>query len=402
MNVIIAKSVARGKVAAPPSKSYAHRLLVCAALARGESVIRGVSASGDMAATLDCMEALGAHCERTGDAVRVRGAKRGAGAKAVFPCRESGSTLRFFIPLAPIFNEKGLFTGTERLMERGAGIYGELLPKMGATVEKSADGIRVFGTLKPGEYRLPGNVSSQFVSGLMFALPLLDGDSVIHVTPPVESRAYIDITLDALKSCGVMILETEENVFSVRGGQEYGAMDRAAEGDWSNAAFLLALNELGGDVEVTGLDTESLQGDRTCLALFEKLRKGGDGIDISGCPDLGPVLFALAAAGNGGRFTGIRRLRIKESDRAAAMAGELRKFGIDMRVTENDATVSGGGLHAPDAVLSGHNDHRIVMALSVLSTMTGGVIEGAEAVNKSYPDFFKTLCGLGVEMKNEI
>jgi 3-phosphoshikimate 1-carboxyvinyltransferase len=232
------------------------------------------------------------------------------------------------------------------------------------------------------------------VSGLLFALPTLEGDSVIRLRPPVESRSYIDMTMAALRAFGVETSWLDRVTIAVPGRQVYAWRSAVTvEGDWSNAAFFLALG-----LDVTGLDPESLQGDRVCTEYFAALRRGPAELDIADCPDLGPVLMAYAAAHRGGVFTGTRRLRMKESDRGWAMAEELAKFGIRVDVEENRIAVS-GGLHAPTETLDGHNDHRIVMSLAVLCTRTGGTIAGAEAVKKSFPDFFERLQDCKIEME---
>ena len=232
---------------------------------------------------------------------------------------------------------------------------------------------------------------------LLFALPLLDGDSEIKILPPVESKPYIDMTVAALREFGIMI-ENNDNVYKIKGGQRYAPTDVTVEGDCSNAAFFEALNYTGSNVTVEGLREDSLQGDSIYKILFKKIKNGDSPIDIADCPDLGPILFAVAAVCGGARFIGTRRLKIKESDRAVAMKQELSKLGISIDVGENEVTVHGGRLHAPTEPLGGHGDHRIVMALSVLLTVTGGVISGAQAVNKSFPDFFDRLTDLGVEL----
>lgn len=415
MRAIIKPSCLSGSVYAPPSKSYAHRMIICAALADGYGTIREISESEDMLATIDCIKALGADCRLTGDKLDVKGIYsagaesntwRRSGQSIVFPCRESGSTLRFFIPIATALFDSCIFKGTERLMERGIGVYEHIFEKQGIDCRRVSDGIYINGRIKSGVYEIPGNISSQFVSGLLFALPLLDGQSIIRVLPPVESRAYIDITIQVLKKYGITVEEPEPNTFAVAGGQHYHHTYANVEGDWSNAANLFALNAvgLGKSIEISGLSDESLQGDRICKKYFRELDNKGSVTDISNCPDLGPILFAVAAAKHGGTFTGTRRLRIKESDRATAMADELEKFGIKATVGENSVTVNAGELHSPKSVLCGHNDHRIVMALSVLACIVGGEISGAEAVKKSFPDFFEVLKALGaeVELKDEI
>lgn len=398
MKVEIRPGSARGTVAAPPSKSYAHRLILCAALAQGTSTVRGVSQSEDMGATLDCISSLGARYQLDGDVLTVRGASGPLAQNACFPCRESGSTLRFFLPLALVKGSGAVFTGTRRLMERGVSVYETLFAKKNISLQKSSESLTVSGRLTPGRYTLRGDVSSQFVTGLLFALPLLDGQSVLQVLQPVESRPYIDITLDAMKAFGATVTEAPENTFHIPGGQTYRPMDVTVEGDWSNAAALLALNELGGDVTVTGLHTDSLQGDRICVEYLRRLSAPEAVLDLSGCPDLGPVLFAVAAANHGAVFTGTRRLKIKESDRAQVMAEELKKFGVFAEVGENTVKIPDGGIKKPDTVLCGHNDHRVIMALSLLASQVGGVIDEAEAVRKSYPDFFRDLKRLGLEV----
>ena len=398
MRVHIKPSTVRGSIAAPPSKSMGHRLLICAALSNGSCTVRGISDSQDMLATLDCLSALGMTYTQDGDVLTVHGIQASPTDTVTLPCRESGSTLRFLIPPALHLSHSACFIGSDRLMERGVGVYEDLFSQKNISVKKAADGLHISGRLTPGDYTLPGNVSSQFVSGLLFALPLLDGNSTIRVLPPVESRAYIDMTVDAMKAFGIAVTEPCANTFVIGGNQAYRPVDTTVEGDWSNGAFLYALRTLGHPVDVSGLKADSLQGDKICVDLLEQLRNGRPTIDISGCPDLGPVLFAVAAACHGATFTGTRRLQIKESDRARAMAEELAKMGIRVDVGDNTATVYGGTLTAPTEELCGHNDHRIVMALSVLLSRVGGAITEAEAVQKSYPDFFRVLEERGLEV----
>lgn len=399
MKLHILPGRAHGTVAAPPSKSAAHRLLLAAALARGESRIHGISESEDMRATLGCLPALGATFSREGTTVTVSGGGEPPAVRR-FPCGESGSTLRFCIPLA-LTGGKAVFEGTERLFARGIGVYETAFAGKGILMEKAAKRITLRGVLPPGDYEIPGNVSSQFATGLLFALPRLAGESTLTVRPPVESRPYIDLTTDVLGHFGVTVHETAPGVFQIPGGQFYMPGEHTAEGDWSNAAPLLALTELGGNVCVTGLDGNSRQGDRVFPELAEKLRTPGAEIDVSACPDLAPVLFALAALQHGGDFTGTARLRIKESDRAGSMKEELARCGVRVEIGENRVTVSGGA-HAPQTPFSAHNDHRIVMALSLLCARFGGEIEGAEALNKSYPTYAADLRRLGLEVQDEV
>lgn len=400
MKVRINPSLARGRVQAPPSKSMAHRLLICAGLCAGEeSMIQGLELSEDVSATIDCMRAMGADCRIRGNCAYVRGVDPRSSKKgSLLACRESGSTLRFFIPLALLCGEELLFSGSEKLMSRPLGVYETLCTRRGLVFEKK-DMLKVCGPLTSGLYVLPGDVSSQFVSGLLFALPLLEGDSEIRLTPPVESRSYIDLTLAALKYFGVNAYWDGETTIRIPGGQKYRAGKVQVEGDYSNAAFLSALDMMGGQLEVCGLPEDSLQGDRVYLKYFEAIKEGFARISLADCPDLGPILFALAAANKGAEFTNTRRLRIKESDRAQAMAQELEKFGSRVIVEEDRVTVLPGKITAPEQSLFGHNDHRIVMSMAVLLTRFGGIIDGAQAVRKSYPGFFETIAALGVDLE---
>ena len=399
MRVEIRPSRACGTVTAPPSKSMAHRLLICAGLAEGESVVRLIAFSQDVKATIACLRALGAEIRTDGDTVYVKGVdvRKPLGSSATLPCNECGSTLRFFTPLCMLSGEERVLTGSAYLMKRPMTVYEKLAQEQGIRFVKADESITVQGCLHSGVYEVPGNISSQFISGLLFTLPLLSGDSELRILPPIESKPYIDMTISALRDFGVNI-SNKENTYYIKGSQRYAACKTTVEGDCSNAAFFEALNFAGSDVTVEGLREDTLQGDRIYKILFKKIKNSDEVIDIADCPDLGPVLFAVAALCGGARFTGTRRLRIKESDRAEAMRRELDKLGVTVEVGENTVDVLPSVLHAPSEPLSGHNDHRIVMALSVLLTVTGGVIEGAQAVNKSFPDFFDRLKDLGVDL----
>lgn len=399
MTVTFAPSIPAGSTAAPPSKSMAHRFLICAALAEGESVLRNVPDCADIRATLECLRGMGASIQTDGDVCRIRGVNRmKRGRECVFPCGESGSTLRFLVPIALLEKEAAVFQGSARLMERPMSVYEEICSGRGLLFQRSGNTLRVRGPLEAGEYTIQGNISSQFVSGLLFALPLA-GDtsrkSTIRILPPVESRPYIEMTRNVLEAAGVTTRWTSGTDLEVPGGQEYSPVAARVEGDWSNGAYLLALNTLGGEVRVNGLEDRSAQGDRIWNEYRDSLEKGFAQLDLADCPDLGPALFACAALRHGARFTGTRRLMFKESDRLAAMREEMACMGIAMEIGENTCTVHAGPVHSPERALSGHNDHRIVMALSLLCMKTGGSIEGAEAVDKSDPDWLKRLESLG-------
>lgn len=401
MKVTIIPGIARGKAVAPPSKSMAHRLLIGAGLATGVSVIENIDLSEDIKATLGMIEALGGSCTVEDGRVTIVGvgAKK-LEAKRILDSKESGSTLRFFIPLVLTGGGNFEFAGAKRLFERPLDVYEDICKEQGIIFEKHETGLKLNGQLKPMHYRVQGNISSQFITGLLFALPLLDEDSVLEILPPVESKAYIDMTLDVLEQCGIEI-HKEGTIFYVKGNQTYKAVHSIVEGDYSNAAFLEAFNLIGGAVQVEGLRADSLQGDRIYGEYYKMLQNKDAVLDLSACPDLGPILMGMAAAGKGARFTGTRRLRMKESDRGAVMAEELLKFSVKVEVKENGIVVHPGKLQRPQEVLNSHNDHRIAMTLATLCTITGGTIDGAESVRKSFPNYFDVIKNLGIQITSE-
>ena len=395
MRAVFTPSAPSGSVEAPPSKSVAHRLLICAGLSGGTNAVSGIAPSEDVSATLDCLSALGAKIRLADGVAKVYGADPRRARSATLPCRESGSTLRFFLPLCLLSGKEFTLTGSETLLSRPLSVYENLAREKGFSFAKRENAVTVKGKLTPGEYVVSGNVSSQFVSGLLFALPLLDGDSTIRLLPPIESKSYLDLTVSALADYGVTVVWTDETTILVPGGQRYLSHDSTVEGDWSNAAAFLSLG-----VPVTGLRADSLQGDRRVVEYLRELDRGKAEIDLADCPDLAPVLFAHAALRHGGRFTGTRRLAVKESDRGRAMQEELAKCGVTVTVGENEIDV-GCGAKAPDKPFSGHNDHRIVMACTVIAARLGGIIDGVEAVRKSYPDFFKQLQNVNIKVDTD-
>ena len=400
MKVTIEKCTAKGIVKAPPSKSDAHRLLICAGLSKGISTIGNISLSEDISATLDCLSSLGAKIEIDGDTVTVDGTGTGTSSERYLNCRESGSTLRFFIPICMLSDKETTLSGSERLFARPLDIYEKIAKEQNLVFNKESGKLTVKGVLKGTDFTVSGNVSSQFISGLLFSMPLLENDSRIHILPPVESQPYIEMTLSTMRKFGIeCYFENDETLF-VKGNQAYIPQKLSAEGDWSNAAFLDGFNLVGGDVVATGLSVDSLQGDKIYRQYFEMIKNGRPTLDISDCPDLGPVLMALAAANNGAVLTGTKRLKIKESDRGEAMKQELSKFSIDVKVSDNEIVVE-SGLRKPSQILCSHNDHRIVMSLTILLSLTGGTIDGAEAVRKSFPDFFRKTEKLGIIQSEE-
>ncbi len=388
MKAVFSPSFPFGEVFAPPSKSMAHRYLICGALSE-QSRVSGLAMSEDIKATADCLKALGSRVDFENDTALVGGLCPKE--EAQLDCRESGSTLRFMLPLALLGGKEITLTGSPRLMERGAGLYEQMCSEHGLFFENKDGKITVKGPLKPGKYSIDGSLSSQYFSGMLFALSTLDGDSELKVKGKLQSRPYVNMTIKALADFGVKI-ERIPGGFFIPGGQKFLSRYAAVEGDWSNAAFLSALSD---KVIVKGLDEHSLQGDKLYPQLFKNV--GSYQIDLSDTPDLAPVLFAVAALKDKGDFVGTRRLKIKESDRAEAMKNELLKFGVNTTIFDDRVIVS-GKLKAPSAELYGHNDHRIVMALSVLAARVGGVIDGAEAVSKSFPDFFDVIKKLNVKV----
>ena len=404
---IIGKSTARGAVSAPPSKSYAHRLLLAAFLSGKKVTISNIALSNDISATIGCLRALGAAVSVDGDRCTVEpGTAAGnAAGSGILDCGESGSTLRFFIPVVMALRGKAHLTGTPKLFSRGIGEYEKIFANQGIKYTLGPDSLVADGALKSGVFRIDGSVSSQFITGLLFALPLLEGDSEIWIAPPVTSRPYIDITLDVLRNAGVEV-KMAGNHITVPGGQRYNLTDCTVEGDWSNAAFLDIYNYLGGEVTVGGLKADSLQGDRIYRQLFARLERGYCSIDISNCIDLGPVLFTLAALKHGARFTGCARLRIKESDRVADMVAELAKAGACATVGEDSVVIQPldrGALEFLSGCVTfdSHNDHRLAMCLTALASTFGARVAGCEAVAKSYPDFYKIIRTLSVDARYE-
>ena len=387
-----------GTLEAPPSKSMAHRYLIGAALSKKISVLSGVDYSEDILASIDCLKALGAKITLDGDRVTVDPSGFMQVESPVLECRESGSTLRFFIPLALCLGKRVVLRGSRRLLERPLGIYEELCREKGFLFQKDSGCVTVQGKLESGVYELRGDVSSQFITGLIFALVYLGKAATVRIIPPFESRSYIDLTLSALRSFGADVAFTDEYTVVVRSAQMHDYCGRI-EGDYSNAAFLDAFNQTGSQIRVENLNPDSLQGDRVYKDYFRKIVAGTPTLDISDCPDLGPVLFALAALKQGAVFTGTDRLKAKESDRGMAMHEELQKLGGGLVFGDNVITVPAQKLRYQGTVLSGHNDHRIVMAMSVVLAQTGGSIEGVEAVRKSYPGFFSDIRKLGAKVE---
>ena len=408
MTVMIEPGLLAGAVTPPPSKSQAHRLLIAAALSGGRSVLHGLADSQDIQATRRCLTALGAGMEDLPDGgLRIHGLGNSvvqAGPAPILDCGESGSTLRFLIPVALLVQGEASFTGRGRLMERPLKPYEDLFREKGVAWKLEDNVLTVNGgrgydalALDSGAYRLPGNVSSQFFTGLLFALPLLNGDSILVSTTPLESRDYLEMTRQALAAAGVTTRWADENTLCVPGGQAYQPFTATAEADWSQAGFWYAADFLDSQVETRGLDPDSAQGDKVVSELYWKLARPGDAeIDVSGCPDLLPPLAVMAAVRSGTTcFTNAARLRMKESDRLATTAAALTALGGRAEEGPDFLTVRGGPLAG--GTVDCANDHRIAMAAAIAATACSGPVTvlGAECVQKSYPDFWEVYKTLG-------
>lgn len=403
----------QGSVTVPPSKSMAHRALLCAGLAAGETRIQGILPSQDMEATCRALTALGASTARQGSLARVQGvAGRPKAPQGPVDCGESGSTLRFLIPAFALASAPARLTGRGRLPQRPLGPYGAIFHGQGLPFAQDETGVSFQGPLAPGDYTLPGDVSSQFISGLLFALPLLPGDSHIRIQPPFESRGYVNMTLQVMDAFGVQAAFLDGLTLRVPGNQRFTAPAAPflVEGDDSQAAFFLTLDAILGDVSVAGLSPRSIQGDRV---MGEILARCGHVpgqpprplapfvADLGDCPDLGPILMTLGLFCRGeSRLLNAGRLRLKESDRGTAMAQELSKLGGQASLAGDEIRIRQSKLR-PGPALSSHGDHRIAMALAVaaLGARIPADIQGAEAVEKSYPDFWKDLAAIGARVE---
>lgn len=411
MDVKIAPAPLAGTLPAIPSKSDAHRALICSALADRPTVLELPQTSADIDATCACLEALGAIIARRGDTVTVTPI-RSLPDKALLDCGESGSTLRFLLPVAAALCPSVCFTGHGRLPERPIGELKSAMEAHGVAFSSEKLPFDTSGLLVGGNYRLPGNVSSQYITGLLLAMPKLSAPSTLILTTALESAAYVDITLHALRRFGISV-NLLSNGYAVPGGQTFSSPGTlAVDGDWSNGAFFLAAGALGRPVTLTGLDLDSPQGDKAVLEVLKSFGaevsvSGGDvtvapaplqgiTLDVSEIPDLLPILAVVAACASGEtRFEGAARLRLKESDRLTATANLLRALGGDAEELPDGLIVRGRALTGGTA--DGCNDHRIVMAAAVAAIRCAGAVTvtGAEAVHKSYPAFFDDYAKLG-------
>lgn len=419
MDMIFYPARLSGELPAPASKSEAHRRMICAGLSYEEITLRGYMTSDDMAATCRCLKALGADIADGGDTITLRGHAHKASLMPVLDCGESGSTLRFFVPIAMTVAGGGMFRMHGRLGKRPMDVYRDLfVPRgvqwhMGAGADGAAE-LFVHGRLESGRYVLPGDVSSQFVSGLLFALPLLPGESTLTVQPPVESAGYIRMTIESLVKSGIIIEETAPFQWRIPGGQRYKAQSGHLHGDYSQAAVLLCAAALGHEVKVTGLAADTTQGDRAILkhlaALGAQITEDESGIavrggslqgaelDVHDCPDIAPVLALVCQLAKGrSRLKGCGRLRLKECDRLAATVESLNLLGGCAREEGDDIVIEGVETLRGGVALPYYNDHRMVMLGSIAATVAQQpvTISGVEALNKSWPEYLNVYKALG-------
>ena len=397
MDIRITPNKLAGSLTVPASKSISHRAVICAALAEGESVISNHLECVDTEATMGAMSALGAEIRVDGSTVRVKGISapsRNIGVN----CHESGSTLRFLMPVAAALGAESVFSGQGKLPERPVTPYFTEFEKHGIIFTQKQMPYRFKGKLTSGEYTMSGDISSQFITGLLFALPMLDGDSSIALTSPLQSKPYVDITIDCMKKYGVVVEETEKGYF-VKGNQKYRPCNYTVEGDMSQAAFFLVGNCIGGNISLSGLNMDSVQGDKEILRITSEFAKDNQPFDIDAeqIPDLVPILTVLGTFGKGTSYIrNCARLRIKECDRLAAISTELNKLGAKVEIV-GDALKIEGVEKLSGGVCSSWNDHRIAMSLAIASQRCTGevVITGANCVAKSYPNFFEDFGRLG-------
>lgn len=407
LDIELFPSILKGEIKAPPSKSLSHRALICAALSKGQSIISNIAYSDDILATINGLELLGAKFERSNDSLIVKGTKRIKAPSKAINCNESGSTLRFLIPIFSLSNKEISFTGNPSLIKRPQSIYEKIFKQDGNIFEVSNNNILVNGSVTNRKYILKGNVSSQFFTGLMFALPLLKDDSTILIDGILESKSYIDLTIQMLNEFGIEITELENGYF-IKGNQSYKATNYKVEGDYSQAAFFLVAGVLNGLIKVKDLDLDSFQGDRAIIKVIKQMNGKviymengfitessstlGTTINLSDFPDLGPIIALLGSLSEGKTtITNASRLRIKESDRIESTVRTLKALGANISSTKDQIIIRGKKALKGGVTVDSYNDHRIAMMISIAASLSKEkvVLTNANAVNKSYPNFYK-------------
>lgn len=416
---IEANRVLNGKIIIPPSKSLSHRSIIAAGLSDGISRIENIILSKDIIATSSCMKQINAEYiyEKDGYVIKGNNGNFNVETSPIFECNESGSTLRFMIPLGTLVNKSSIFLGEGKLKTRPLNPFIEIFKNQELKYEyEDRLPLKIDGTLKSGEFNVRGDISSQFITGLMYTLPLLDGDSVINITTHLESKGYLDLTMDVLKDFGIIIENINYEKFIIKGNQKYKSTNYRVEGDYSQVAFWIVAGLLSGSITCKDMKKNSSQGDKEVIDIIkrmngkisfenneikiEKSKTVGTVIDGSQCPDIIPVLAVLASVSEGEtRIINASRLRIKECDRLRAITSELNKLGADITELE-DGLIIRGKNKLNGGIVQGWNDHRIVMSLSIASLVCDNpvFIEGSDAIIKSYPHFFEEFKNLGGEI----
>lgn len=419
MDVRIYPSIASGKIIIPPSKSISHRALIAAALSCGQSTLKNILMCDDIKATINGLESLGATFDIKDDVIKVVGIDNFNQLKSTnINCLESGSSLRFLIPIYSLTNQTIIFTGQNRLLERPQSIYQDIFNKQGLIYETNKDHIKIKGAIKPDTFHINGEISSQFISGLLFILPLLNEDSYIIIDNNFESKSYVDLTIDTLKAFNIKIEYVSNNKLYIKANQTYKPCNYEIEADYSQAAFYAVLASINNDLTLLNVKDKSIQGDYEIFniinsfnikTIFNKDKisiKKSDyqvhDIDLNNIPDLGPILCVLIAySKQKATLYNALRLRYKESDRIQSMESELSKLNIDIKSSDDSITIYNKCNSINNNVLSSHKDHRILMSLCILATTLNHevVIKDIECINKSYPNFFKDLESINIKLE---
>ena len=419
MNIKVQKSKVKGEIFLPASKSDMHRAILSASLASGTSIISNITLSNDVKVTINVLQKLGANIKQEENNLIIQGISDFSNVVSnELNINESGSTLRFIIPLLSMFNDEFILTGSSSLFSRPLNVYEEIYKNQNLKFELNNNTLLLQGKLNPGEYLVHGNISSQFISGLLFLLPLLKGDSIIKIVPPFESKSYVDMTIHTLNKFGIEIETKSESEYVVKGNQKYKACNYEVECDYSQFAFYAVLGAINQDITCKGLNINSLQGDKEILKILESFKVKytiinndivinkankleGEIIDLSNCIDLGPILMILSIFNaRPVRIINIKRLRLKESDRIEAMVFNLRNMGVKIDVYDNEMIIYPSKIKRCKKHLKSFNDHRVIMALTVLASVIKGdtIIENPECVKKSYINFFKDMQLLGMKI----
>jgi len=397
MNVLINKSVPSGIVTAPPSKSFAQRALICGAFSK-KTYIRNIAFCEDVKALISCLSKLGAVIAIKENSVEITKIDiNKIKDNTVLDCKENATSLRFLIPICLTLGKKIIFTGSKRLLERPLDDYKTFCDENGFFFDLQEDKLSVFGKMTCGDYIISGEKSSQVISGMLLALSLLEGKRTLTVAGNRVSQPYVAITKSVLNDFGISVNE-DENKYTIIGKTTLDNADFSVEGDCSNAAFIEALSFLGGNVSVIGLKEDTLQGDIVFRKFYNDIKTGKKEFSVKNCPDLAPILYTVSCLFGGGTFFDTNRLMYKESDRNLSLKKELYKFGVNVEIFDDKVVIDAKNLRKANCIVSSHNDHRILMALMLLLLKFGGEIEGAEAVNKSFTDYFSMLRQLNADI----